>query len=96
MVPLKLSFISMKVSLIQRLSNTVMHYCGTKISVLNREVSFIQGVLDREGSTVAGFSSGHFLVLHKSTGKAWVPLALSLFVINRKQQTISTTIMCQV
>ena len=35
----------MEVSLIQRLNNTVKYYCGMRPSVLNREMSFIQGVL---------------------------------------------------
>ena len=38
----------MEVSLIQRLSNTIMYYCGTGTSPLNTEVPFIQKVLSRE------------------------------------------------
>ena len=40
----------MEVSLIQRLSNAVIYYCGmtTATNVLNREASFIQRVLNRE------------------------------------------------
>ena len=37
-----------EVSVIQKLSNRVMYYCGMKMSVVNREVSFIQTVLNRE------------------------------------------------
>ena len=42
----------MEVSLIQRLSNTVKYYCGTRTSVLNREMSFIQSGLNREVSFI--------------------------------------------
>ena len=38
----------MEVSLIQRLNNTAMYYCGIETGVLNREVSFIQRVPNRE------------------------------------------------
>ena len=38
----------MEVSFIQWLNNTVKYYRGTRTSVLNREMSFIQGVLCRE------------------------------------------------
>ena len=38
----------MEVSLLQRLSNTVIHYCGTRASAINREVLFIQRVLNKE------------------------------------------------
>ena len=41
--------ICMEVSLIQGFSNTIMYYCWTRTSVLNREMSFIQpSVLYRE------------------------------------------------
>ena len=35
----------MEVSSIQRLSSTVMCSCGMRTSVLNREISFIEGVV---------------------------------------------------
>ena len=37
-----------EVSLIQRLSNIVKYYCGTRTSVLDKEMSSIQGVLYRK------------------------------------------------
>ena len=60
----------MEVSLIQGLNNTGKYYCGARISVLIRRVSFIQRVFNREvslysvygvchGCSVSVFSSCH-------------------------------------
>ena len=50
----------MEVPLIQMLGNTVKYYCGMRTSVLNREMPFVQSVLNKEVPLYYGSSGVAF------------------------------------